>query len=81
MTKAVSEIPAGLFCSAQEQCPRGWMAQGAGAGSGGTDCSGGSPLRVLQTQPTAHGVISLQVRVVLWVQEQTLVLGGKGSKE
>lgn len=51
VTKAVSEIPAGLFCSAQEQCPRGWMAQGAGAGSGGTDCSGGSPLRVLQTQP------------------------------
>lgn len=51
VTKAVSEIPAGLFCSAREQCPRAGMARGAGAGSGGIDCCGGSPVRVLQTQP------------------------------
>lgn len=48
MTSAVSGIPAGLFCSVHEQCPRGGMAVGAGAG---IVCSGGSPVRVLQTQP------------------------------
>lgn len=51
VVSAVPGVPAGLFCSAHEQCPHGGMAARAGAGSSAIACSGGSPVRELQTQP------------------------------